>query len=115
VPGRSTHAFSRDRQSDRHGCRCGGCLTLAENDVNASRCGFAFRIKAPDGDDFDVQVNQHTNFITATFDDFAQFLRAAGASGPNVPHPTQIVIGSLKGAASSRGVRAVSTTSYGAD
>jgi len=67
-----------------------GVPNLPDNDDGASPAGFAFKIKAPDGDDFDVQANQHNSFIVATFDEFAMFLRAAGASGPNTPHPTPV-------------------------
>lgn len=52
-----------------------GVPTLADNDDGASPAGFAVKIKAPDGDDFDVEANQHKDFIVATFDEFAVFLR----------------------------------------
>ena len=53
-----------------------GVPTLPDNDDGASPAGFAFKIRAKDGDDFDVEANQHPDFITSTFDEFAVFLRA---------------------------------------
>lgn len=58
-----------------------GVPELADNDDGASPAGFGFKIKGPGGDDFDVEANQHNNFITATVDEFAVFLRAVGAAG----------------------------------
>lgn len=57
-----------------------GIPDVPDNDDGAAPAGFAVKIKAPDGDDFDVEANQHADFITATFDDFALFLRAVGAA-----------------------------------
>ena len=67
-----------------------GVPDLPDNADGASPAGFAVKIKAADGDDFDIETNQHNGFITATFDEFAVFLRALGASGPGVPHPTPV-------------------------
>lgn len=67
-----------------------GVPDLPDNDAAASPAGFGFKIKSPDGDDFDVEANQHNNFIVATFDEFAQFLRAVGATTPTTPHPTPV-------------------------
>jgi catalase len=58
-----------------------GLPNLPDNDDGASPTGFAFKIIGADGDEFDVEANQHRDFITATFDEFAVFLRAAGAAG----------------------------------
>ncbi len=52
--------------------------------------GFTFKIKTRDGDDFDVEANQHNDFITAAFDEFASFLRALGATKPDKPHPNPV-------------------------
>lgn len=57
-----------------------GVPDLADNDDGASPAGFAVKMIAPDGDDFDIEANQHNNFIVATFDEFALFLRALGAA-----------------------------------
>jgi len=67
-----------------------GVPTLADNDDNASPAGFAVKIKAPDGDDFDIEANQHNRFIVATVDEFAMFLRAVGATRPDTPHPNPV-------------------------
>jgi catalase len=57
-----------------------GVPDLPDNDDGASPAGFAFKIHTGDGDDLDVEANQHGDFITATFDEFALFLRAVGAA-----------------------------------
>ena len=67
-----------------------GVPDLPDNDDGAAPTGFAVKIKGPDGDDFDLELNQHSRFIVATFDEFAVFLRAVGASGPAVPHPNPV-------------------------
>lgn len=58
-----------------------GVPTLPDNDDGASPAGFAIKMIAPDGDDFDIEANQHNNFIVKTFDEFAIFLRAVGTAG----------------------------------
>lgn len=67
-----------------------GVPDLPDNADGASPAGFGVKIKAKDGDDFDIECNQHNNFITATFDEFAVFLRALGATKPDTPHPTPV-------------------------
>src|SRR6185312_8236316 len=67
-----------------------GVPDLPDNDDGASPTGFAVKIKAVDGDDFDIESNQHRDFITATFDEFAVFLRAVGATKPDTPHPNPV-------------------------
>lgn len=67
-----------------------GLPDLPDNADAASPAGFAFKIKAKDGEDFDVEANQHRNFIVATFDEFAVFLRALAVSGPDAPHPNAV-------------------------
>jgi len=67
-----------------------GVPELPDNDDAASPAGFAVKIKALDGDDFDIQANQHKDFITATFDEFAVLLRALGTTKPDTPHPTPV-------------------------
>lgn len=66
-----------------------GVPDLADNNDGASPAGFAVKIRAPDGDDFDIEANQHPDFITATFDEFAVFLRGLGASNKGDPAPLQ--------------------------
>lgn len=67
-----------------------GVPDLPDNADAASPAGFGIKIKAPDGDDFDIECNQHNNFIVATFDEFAVFLRALGATKADTPHPTPV-------------------------
>jgi catalase len=67
-----------------------GVPDLPDNDDNAAPAGFGIKIKAADGDDFDIEANQHNNFLVATSDEFAVFLRALAASGPDAPHPSPI-------------------------
>lgn len=67
-----------------------GVPTLPDNDDGASPAGLGLKIKAVDGDDFDIETNQHGDFITATFDEFAVFLRAVGATKPDTPHPNPV-------------------------
>jgi catalase len=67
-----------------------GVPNLPDNDDGASPAGFALKIKAPDGDDFDIEANQHKDFIVSTFDEFAVFLRALGSTKPNTPHPNPV-------------------------
>lgn len=67
-----------------------GVPTLPDNDDGASPAGFAFKVKALDGDDFDVEANQHKDFIVKTFDEFAVFLRAVGTTKPDTPHPNPV-------------------------
>jgi catalase len=67
-----------------------GVPTLPDNDDAASPVGLALKIKAPDGDDFDIVTFQHRDFIVSTFDEFAIFLRAVGATKPDTPHPNPI-------------------------
>jgi len=64
-----------------------GVPDLPDNDDGASPAGFAIKIKAPDGDDFDIEANQHRDFIVATFDEFAVFLRSLAASRASTAHP----------------------------
>lgn len=58
-----------------------GVPTLPDNDDGASPAGFAVKIKEKGGTEFDIESNQHRDFITATSDDFRTFLRALGAAG----------------------------------
>lgn len=67
-----------------------GVPDLADNADGASPAGFAVKIKAPSGDDFDIEANQHKDFIVSTFDEFAVFLRALGATKPDTPHPNPV-------------------------
>jgi catalase len=67
-----------------------GVPNLPDNDDNASPVGIGVKIQAPDGDDFDIEANNHPDFITATFDEFAVLLRAIGSTKPDSPHPNPV-------------------------
>lgn len=67
-----------------------GVPTLPDNAGPASPSGLALKIKGADGSDYDVVTNNHNGFIVSNVDEFAAFLRAVGASGPNTPHPTPV-------------------------
>ena len=67
-----------------------GVPDLPDNDDGASPAGLGIKIKAKDGEDFDIEVNQHKDFITATSDEFAVFLRALPVSGAEAPHPNPV-------------------------
>lgn len=67
-----------------------GVPDLPDNDDGASPAGLGIKIKSPDGDDFDIEANQHRDFIVATFDEFAVFLRALGSTRPDTPHPNPV-------------------------
>jgi catalase len=67
-----------------------GVPDVPDNADGAAPAGFGIKIKAKDGEDFDIEANQHSSFIVATFDEFAVFLRAVGASGPEASHPTPV-------------------------
>ena len=67
-----------------------GVPDLPDTDDGASPAGLAIKIKAPDGDDYDIEANQHKDFIVATSNEFATFLRALGATKPDSPHPNPV-------------------------
>ena len=56
---------------------------------DANPRGFAIKFKAPGGD-VDLVTHSFNGFPVATSDEFAVFLRAIGASGAGVAHPTPI-------------------------
>lgn len=66
-----------------------GVPTLPDNDDGASPAGFAIKIKKQSGNDFDIESNQHPDFIAANSDDFRAFLLAAGAAGKGDKGPMQ--------------------------
>ncbi len=67
-----------------------GIPDIPDTDAGAPPTGLALKIKAKDGSDYDLASDQHNGFIVATSDEFAEFLRDVGASGPNAPHPTAV-------------------------
>lgn len=56
-----------------------GVPDLPDNDDGASPAGFAFKVRDAGGD-FDVEANQHKDFITGTSEEFRTFLIALGAA-----------------------------------
>ena len=67
-----------------------GVPDLPDNNDGASPAGLGIKIKAADGDDFDIEANQHRDFIVATVDEFATFLRAVGVTKAHTPHPNPV-------------------------
>ena len=71
-----------------------GVPTLPDNDDGAAPAGFSVKIKGKDGDDFDIESNQHKDFITATSDEFRTFLNAVGAAGKGDKAPLDAFLAS---------------------
>ncbi|MGE0007509.1 MAG: catalase [Parvibaculaceae bacterium] len=67
-----------------------GVPDLPDNDDAASPVGLGIKIKAADGDDFDIEAFNHRDFIVATSDEFAVLLRAIGATRPDSAHPNPV-------------------------
>lgn len=67
-----------------------GIPDIPDTVPDANPRGFAFKIKAKDGETFDVVTHSFNGFPVATSDEFAAFLRSIGASGPEAAHPTAI-------------------------
>ncbi len=67
-----------------------GIPDIPDNINDANPRGFAFRVKASDGDAVDVVSHSFNGFPVATSDEFATLLRAIGGSGPGAAHPTPI-------------------------
>ena len=57
---------------------------------DANPRGFAVKFKPADGGGFDIVTHSFNGFPTATADEFAQLLRAIGASGPKAAKPTAL-------------------------
>jgi catalase len=67
-----------------------GVPDVPDNNDAASPAGFSIKIKAADGDDFDVQSINHRDFAVATSDEFAALMRALGTTKPGSPHPSPL-------------------------
>src|SRR5690348_10020121 len=50
-----------------------GIPDLPDTNDAASPAGFAVKIKEKDGNQFDIECNQHNSFIVATVDEFREF------------------------------------------
>jgi len=67
-----------------------GIPDIPDNIPEANPRGLAVKIKAPDGEAFDVVTHSFNGFPTSNSDEFAALLRSVGASGPDAAHPTPI-------------------------
>jgi catalase len=67
-----------------------GVPDVPDNNDAASPAGFSVKIKAVDGDDFDIQCINHRDFAVATSDEFAALMRAIGTTKPDSPHPNPL-------------------------
>jgi catalase len=68
-----------------------GVPTVADNDPNtASPRGMAIRFHLAEHVHTDIVAHSHDGFPTRTAGEFAEFLRAAGESGPDAQKPTPI-------------------------
>jgi catalase len=66
-----------------------GIPDIPDTAGEANPRGFAVKIRRATGD-VDIVTHSFNGFPVATSDEFATFLRAIGASGPGVAHPTPI-------------------------
>ena len=69
-----------------------GIPTNRDNDPGSGPRGMAIRFNLPAGGFTDIVSISHNGFVVGTGDDFLAFLKAAAASGPEVPHPNPIEI-----------------------
>ena len=67
-----------------------GIPAIPDNDPNASPRGIAIRFHLAEHSHTDIIAHSMDGFPARTVEEFVQFLRAAGASGPNAPKPTPI-------------------------
>ena len=67
-----------------------GIPDIPDNIGDANPRGFAIKIRMKGGAATDIVTHSFNGFPVATSDEFALFLRAIGASGPGVAHPTPI-------------------------
>jgi catalase len=67
-----------------------GIPAIPDHDPNASPRGIAIRFYMAEHVHTDIIAHSVDVFPARTAEEFVQFLRAAGASGPSAPHPTPI-------------------------
>ena len=67
-----------------------GIPAIPDYDENASPRGFALRFYLAEHVHTDIIGHSIDGFPTRTIEEFLQFLRAAGASGPGAPKPTPV-------------------------
>jgi catalase len=68
----------------------GGLPTVPDNDPNASPRGIAIRFHLAEHVHTDIIGHSTNAFPVRTAEELTEFLRAARASGPDVPHPNPI-------------------------
>ena len=66
-----------------------GIPNIPDTSADANPRGMALKLMARDGE-MDVVAHSFNGFPTSNSDEFAQFLRAVGSSGPGTPKPTPI-------------------------
>jgi catalase len=67
-----------------------GVPTNADNNPGSEPRGLAIRFTLPGGAFTDIVSISHNGFVVGTGEDFLAFLKAAAASGPDVPQPKPI-------------------------
>jgi catalase len=67
-----------------------GIPDIPDNIDDANPRGFAVKFRLADGSTTDIVTHSFNGFPTATADEFAQLLRAIGASGANASKPTAL-------------------------
>ncbi len=67
-----------------------GIPTIPDNVGDANPRGFAVKFRMPTGDELDLVTHSFNGFPTRTSDEFAQLLRAIGASGPDAAKPNDL-------------------------
>ena len=67
-----------------------GIPDIPDTIEDANPRGFAVKFNLPDGAGLDIVTHSFNGFPTATADEFAQLLRAIGASGPKATKPTAL-------------------------
>src|SRR5262245_54320975 len=68
----------------------GGIPAIPDGDPNASPRGLAIRFHLAEHGHTDIIGHSHDGFPVRTAEEFVEFLKAAGASGPNAPKPSPI-------------------------
>ncbi len=67
-----------------------GVPAIPDSDENASPRGFALRFYLADHVHTDIIAHSANAFPTSTIEEFLQFVRAIGATKPELPHPNPI-------------------------
>ncbi len=70
----------------------GGIPTVADSDPNASPRGMAIRFHLGEHVHTDIIAHSINGFPTRTAEEFVEFLRAVGASGPDTPSPKPVEV-----------------------